>query len=232
MNKVKLLDLGLIDYKECWDFQSKLSAEIISNKRAGKGNDADVIHHYLIVCQHPHVYTLGKSGSESNLLLNQQEREEKEVSYYKINRGGDITYHGPGQIVVYPIFDLDLFFTDVHRYVRSLEDIIIKVLADYGIEAGKIKDYTGVWIDVDKDHKRKICAIGVHLSRWVTMHGLAFNVNTGLEMFNHIIPCGIQERDKTVTSMEKELGEKLNINEVKDKIINTFANKFEFEYLT
>lgn len=231
MNKVKLLDLGMVDYKECWDLQTKLNKEIILQKRAGLSSDNDTVNHYLILCQHPHVYTLGRSGSEENLLINEEERVDKKVSYYKINRGGDITYHGPGQIVAYPIFDLDLFFTDVHKYVRYLEEIIIKVLAEYNIEAGRIKEFTGVWLDKEPGGKRKICAIGVHLSRWVTMHGLAFNVNTGLEMFDHIIPCGIQDNDKSVTSLQQELGVKLDIDAVKDQIINAFSEQFEFEYL-
>ena len=230
MNRVKLLDLGLIDYKEAWDLQSKLNKEIVARKRNGDAGKPGSVDHYLIVCQHPHVYTLGRTGSEDNLLLNKTERAEKEVSYYKINRGGDITYHGPGQIVVYPIFNLDLFFTDVHKYVRFLEEVIIKVLSRYNIKAGRIEEFTGVWLGNGEGRKRKICAIGVHLSRWVSMHGLAFNVNTGLEMFNHIIPCGINDQDKTVTSLAKELGKKVDIEEIKSLIIKTFAEQFEYTY--
>jgi len=175
------------------------------------------------------VYTLGKSGSKENLLLSDADIQEKSIEFFKINRGGDITYHGPGQIVGYPIFDLDCFFTDVHKYVRYIEEAIILMLADYGIVGNRMKGFTGVWLDETKTlKKRKICAIGVHLSRWVTMHGFALNVNTDLTYFNHIIPCGIQDDDKEVTSMAKELGAAVDEQKVKEKIVHYFAELFNF----
>lgn len=177
------------------------------------------------------MYTLGKSGSLDHLLLNEQELDKEGFTFYKINRGGDITYHGPGQIVGYPIFDLDCFFTDVHKYVRYLEEAVIRTLRDYGIEGRREQGFTGVWLAAtDNQPKRKICAIGVHLSRWVTMHGFAFNVNTQLSHFENIIPCGINDDDKSVTSMSKELNKVIDIAEVKHKLKNHFAQLFEFEF--
>src|SRR5690606_19393859 len=182
---------------------------------------------FLVFTEHPHVYTLGKSGHEEYLLLDEVGLKEKEATFYKINRGGDITYHGPGQIVGYPILDLDNFFTDIHLYLRTLEEAIILTLADYGIAAGRYPGYTGVWLDADNEKARKICAMGVRASRWVTMHGFAFNVNADLGYFGHIVPCGIDDKD--VTSMERELGRKLDINEVKDKLKHHIASLFAME---
>jgi len=231
--QVLFRDLGLIDYKECWDYQEKLFQEIISKKVSNRNLIIDIrpetVSH-LLFCEHPHVYTLGKSGEEKNLLLNEKSLKEKNATYYKINRGGDITYHGPGQIIGYPILDLDNFFTDIHKYLRYLEETIILTLKDYGIESGRIEGLTGVWLDWKNPAKaRKICALGVRTSRWVTMHGFAFNVNSDLSYFNNIIPCGIQ--DKAVTSMQKELGRQLDINEVKGKVKKYFALVFECEVL-
>ena len=228
--QVQFHDLGLIDYKECWDYQEKLLQEIISQKTQNRNSPNSELRtpNYFLFCEHPHVYTLGKSGDEKNLLLNENSLKEKNATYYKINRGGDITYHGPGQIVGYPILDLDNFFTDIHKYLRYLEETIILTLKDYGIESGRIQGLTGVWLDWKNPAKaRKICALGVRTSRWVTMHGFAFNVNSDLSYFNNIIPCGIT--DKAVTSMNKELGREINIEEVKQKVKNHFSEVFECE---
>ena len=228
MQEVLFKDLGLIDYKEAWDFQEVLfKANVdakIENRRAEKVVTPTQSH--LIFCEHPHVYTLGKSGDETHLLLSEAMLKQKGATYYKINRGGDITYHGPGQIVGYPILDLDFFFTDIHKYLRYLEEMIILTLAEYGIEAGRYEGYTGVWIDADNALKaRKICAMGVRCSRWVTMHGFAFNINTNLDYFNNIVPCGIT--DKQVTSLQKELNREIDVNEVKEKLKKHFCNLFE-----
>ncbi|TAL61058.1 MAG: lipoyl(octanoyl) transferase LipB [Bacteroidetes bacterium] len=229
--QVLFKDLGLIDYKECWDYQELLFQEIISLKTQNRNSVSDsalTTPNYFLFCEHPHVYTLGKSGDEKNLLLNELQLESKNATYYKINRGGDITYHGPGQIVGYPILDLDNFFTDIHKYLRFLEEIIILTLKDYGIESGRVEGLTGVWLDRANPVKaRKICAIGVRTSRWVTMHGFAFNVNSDLSYFKNIIPCGIN--DKAVTSMSKELGRELNMEEVKQKVKKYFVQVFECE---
>ena len=218
--KVNFQQLGLIDYQEAWDYQEKLFHGIIDIKlknRELQEEEQALTPNYLLFCEHPHVYTLGKSGSEDNLLLNESGLKEKNAQYYKINRGGDITYHGPGQLVGYPILDLDNFFTDIHKYLRFMEEAIIMTLADYGVEAGRIEGLTGVWLDhVKKENPRKICAIGVKTSRWVTMHGFAFNVNAALDYFDNIIPCGIT--DKAVTSLDKELGRKMNFEEVSEKV--------------
>ncbi|MEO6883013.1 MAG: lipoyl(octanoyl) transferase LipB [Bacteroidia bacterium] len=233
MQKIIFQDLDLIDYKVCWDYQEKLFSETINQKIANRTppeSEQIPTKNYLLFCEHPHVYTLGKSGSENNFLLNAESLKQKNATYYKINRGGDITYHGPGQLVAYPILDLDTFFTDIHKYLRFLEDVIILTLAEYGIAAGRISGLTGVWLDVDNLAKaRKICAMGVRSSRWVTMHGLAFNVNTDLTYFNHIIPCGIS--DKAVTSLEKELGKKVDINEVKGKVKKHFSTLFQATFI-
>jgi lipoyl(octanoyl) transferase len=232
---VKFKDLGLISYQEAWDYQRNLHQQLVDVKlqnRALAEAAQPLIQqqNYLLFCEHPHVYTLGKTGNLEHLLLNEAELKAKEIEFFKINRGGDITYHGQGQIVGYPIFDLECFFTDVHKYVRFLEEAIIRTLAEYGIVADRIKDFTGVWIlPKDGSPKRKICAIGVHLSRWITMHGFAFNVNNDLKYFDYIIPCGIQEDDKTVTSLAKELGYSLDIEEVKDKIKSHFETLFEYD---
>ena len=229
--KVKFSDLGLIDYKECWDYQEKLFQKIISAKTRNRNLPAGSqlpTANYFLFCEHPHVYTLGKSGDEKHLLLNDTALKQKNATYYKINRGGDITYHGPGQIVGYPILDLDNFFTDIHKYLRLLEESIILTLQDYGIVAGRIEGLTGVWLDWKNPVKaRKICALGVRTSRWVTMHGFAFNVNSDLSYFNNIIPCGIT--DKAVTSMKKELGREINMEEVQQKIKKYFSQVFECE---
>ena len=234
MQKVQFRDLGLIDYKECWDYQEKLFNKIISVKTANRKVQetftqlAVQADNYLLFCEHPHVYTLGKSGSEANLLLNAKELKENDATYYKINRGGDITYHGPGQVVGYPILDLDNFFTDIHKYLRYLEEVIILTLAAYSIKAGRIKGLTGVWLDAEMPQKaRKICAFGVRTSRWVTMHGFAFNVNADLNYFNKIVPCGIP--DKAVTSLDKELDEKVDMEKMKQQIIKNFAEVFDCE---
>jgi lipoyl(octanoyl) transferase len=221
MNRdVKVIDLGLIDYKEAWDYQTQLFNEILKEKSEQKETK-----NFLLLCEHPNVYTLGKSGNEKNLLLPLDQLTDINATYYPINRGGDITYHGPGQVVVYPILDLDNFFTDIHKYMRFLEEAVIQTLAEFGIEGGRIKGMTGVWIDVDNS-PRKICAFGVKTSRWVTMHGLALNVNTDLGYFNNIVPCGIADKDKSVTSIEKETGHSVDIEKVKsflkDKILSLF----------
>jgi lipoyl(octanoyl) transferase len=231
--KVTFKDLGNIDYKEAWDYQESLFREIINKKLANRDlpdPENQFTGNYMLFCEHPHVFTLGKSGDESNLLINQEQLKERNISYYKINRGGDITYHGPGQLVVYPILNLDYFFTDIHRYMRTLEEAVILMLAEYGIVGERMKGLTGVWLDADHPGKaRKICAMGVRTSHWVTMHGIALNVNPDLRYFSLIIPCGIN--DKAVTSMEKELKHSLNMKEVKEKLKKHLAVAFELEYL-
>jgi lipoyl(octanoyl) transferase len=225
MQRVIFSDLGLIEYKQAWDLQEKLHAEVVNRKLAKRNGNIDEVKHYLLFCEHPHVYTLGRSGDEKNLLVDAEGLQKNEATFYKNNRGGDITYHGPGQIVGYPILDLDEFFTDIHKYLRYLEEAIIRTLAEYNIEAERIKGLTGVWIESDNPVKaRKICAFGVRCSRWVTMHGFAFNVNTDLKYFGNIIPCGIQ--DKAVTSLEKELGCRVDIDEVKERVKKHFAEVF------
>jgi len=229
--KVEFIHLGLKDYKEAWDFQEELFKETvnrkISNRKVAEEEQVET-KNYLIFCEHPHVYTLGKSGDENHLLANKEFLNKKKAAFYKINRGGDITYHGPGQIVGYPILDLDHFFTDIHKYLRLLEEGVIETLREYGIESGRIKGLAGVWLDWEDERKaRKICALGVKSSRWVTMHGFAFNINTNLEYFNYIIPCGI--RDKAVTSLEKEIGRKVDISEVEEKLKKYLATVFEME---
>jgi lipoyl(octanoyl) transferase len=248
-------DWGLMDYQQAWDRQEevfntvvKLKTEI-RNRQAATATDEqsvaalqvlhllhpatplieDITPNYLIFCEHPHVYTLGKSGKPEHLLLDEQGLKEKNATYYAINRGGDITYHGPGQIVSYPILDLDNFFTDIHLYLRTLEEAVILTLADYGLQAGRYPGYTGVWFDADNENARKICALGVRCSRWVTMHGLAFNVNPDLDYFNNIIPCGID--DKAVTSMQKELDRPVDINEVKKILKHHISVLFGMEIL-
>ncbi len=232
MKKVILQDLGEVDYAKAWDYQEKIFGGLLSEKsdnRKKEEQDKTVLQNYLLVCQHPHVYTLGKSGSEENLLINSLQLQEKKATFYKINRGGDITYHGPGQMVVYPIFDLDQFFTDIHKYLRFLEEAVILTLKEYGIESGRIDGSTGVWLDWDNPRARKICAMGVRASRWVTMHGLAFNLNSDLSYFNNIVPCGIT--DKAVTSLHLELGKPVDEEEVQEKLIRHLQNLFEFEII-
>lgn len=230
--KVNFINLDLVDYQAGWDYQEKLFAEIIDLKVANRNLEPENQHitpNYLLFCQHPHVYTLGKSGKIDHLLLNENQLAEKEATFYKINRGGDITYHGPGQLVGYPIIDLDNFFMDIHRYMRFLEESIIRTLAEYGIEAGRIDGLTGVWLDpIEQRNPRKICAMGVKSSRWVTMHGFALNVNTDLNYFQNIVPCGID--DKAVTSMALELNKMVDIQEVAEKVKKHFGELFEAEF--
>jgi len=228
MNKtVELQDLGLKDYKATWEFQEELFKRIVDAKIKNRREDANLeTHNYFLFVEHPHVYTLGKSGDMSNLLLNEEQLKAKGAAFYKVNRGGDITYHGPGQIVGYPILDLDNFFTDIHKYLRFLEEVIILTLAEYGLKAERSNGETGVWLDVDTPFARKICAMGVRASRWVTMHGFALNVNADLGYFDHMIPCGI--RGKAVTSLNVELGKKeIDVAEVKEKLLKHFTTLFE-----
>ena len=230
MPKVVFQDLGLIDYKEAWDYQEKQFNEILDVKKNNrKENRQDPTLSYLLFCEHPHVYTLGKSGDENNLLVNEDYLKSRGATFYKINRGGDITYHGPGQIVGYPILDLDHFFTDIHKYLRYLEEAVILTLADYGIKSTRSDGETGVWLDVGSERARKICALGVRSSRWVTMHGFAFNVNCDLSYFGNIIPCGIV--DKSVTSMQKELGKEVDMQEVQQKLKGHLKMLFDFQYV-
>lgn len=227
MNRnILLKDLSLKDYKETWNYQSQLLQKIVDTKISNRRNNlSDVTQNHFLFVEHPHVYTLGKSGDLSNLLLNEKQLEEKGATFYKINRGGDITYHGPGQIVGYPILDLENFFTDIHKYLRLLEETIILTIAEYGIKSSRSEGETGVWLDVGTPFARKICAMGIRSSRWVTMHGFALNANVNLGYFDNIIPCGI--RGKAVTSMEAELGKKVDVEEVKSKILKHFKKLFE-----
>ncbi|WP_283637326.1 lipoyl(octanoyl) transferase LipB [Aquaticitalea lipolytica] len=228
MNKsVEIQDLGFKDYKDTWDYQEQLFKSIVDTKIKNRREDAGIeTPNYFLFVEHPHVYTLGKSGDMSNMLLNEEQLTQKGATFYKINRGGDITYHGPGQIVGYPILDLDNFFTDIHKYLRFLEEMIILTLADYGLKAERSPGETGVWLDVGTPFARKICAMGVRASRWVTMHGFALNVNADLGYFDNIIPCGI--RGKAVTTLNNELGvEKVDEAEVKEKLLKHFALLFE-----
>ena len=224
-NTVFFEDLDVIDYKEAWDYQEKLFDRIVEQKVFNRNHpeDAASTNNYLLFCEHPHVYTLGKNGSENNLLVNMLELQQKEATYYKINRGGDITYHGPGQIVGYPILDLDNFSPDIHQYVANLEEAIVRTIAEYGLTGERMKGASGVWLDTDHPGKaRKICAIGIRSSRWVTMHGFAFNVNTDLSYFELINPCGFT--DKKATSMQAELGRPVPLGEVKDKVRDHLAS--------
>lgn len=225
--KVELQDLGVMDYKEAWEYQEKLFQHVLDIKIANRReNTTAETPNYLLLVAHPHVYTLGKSGDFANLLLTEKQLAEKNAVYYKVNRGGDITYHGPGQIVGYPILDLENFFTDIHKYLRLLEETMIMVLADYGLKGERSDGETGVWLDVGTPFARKICAMGVRASRWVTMHGFALNVNANLGYFDNIIPCGI--RGKGVTSLHAELGGVLlDEQEVKEKILKYFSELFE-----
>ncbi|MBB5440141.1 lipoyl(octanoyl) transferase [Pedobacter sp. AK017] len=226
--KVEFTDWGLIDYQEAWNRQEAVFEATVALKTQNRTNHTQLeTPNYLIFCEHPHVYTLGKSGHQENLLLDEQGLAGKNATYYKINRGGDITYHGPGQIVGYPILDLDNFFTDIHLYLRMLEEAVILTLADFGIAAGRYAGFTGVWLDADKDKARKICAMGVRCSRWVTMHGFAFNVNADLDYFKNIVPCGIDDKD--VTSMQRELGYVLDMELVKDRLKLHIASLFKME---
>jgi len=227
MNKeVSFEDLGFRDYKAVWDYQEQRFQEIldikIQNRRQGK---TDPTPNYFLFVEHPHVYTLGKSGDEGNLLVSGQQLTEKGAQFYRINRGGDITYHGPGQVVGYPILDLDNFFTDIHKYLRLLEEMIILTLSEYGLQGERSEGETGVWLEVGTPRARKICAMGVRASRWVTMHGFALNVNTDLSYFDLMIPCGI--RGKGVTSLSRELGRHIPMGEVKEKLKAHFFTLFE-----
>ncbi len=229
--KIQLQELGYKDYKETWDYQEELFREILDVKVKNRREDAGLeTPNYFLFVEHPHVYTLGKSGDMSNLLLNELQLSQKGATFYKINRGGDITYHGPGQIVGYPILDLDNFFTDIHKYLRFLEEMVILTLAEYGIVGTRSEGETGVWLDVGTPFARKICAMGVRASRWVTMHGFAFNVNADLGYFDNIIPCGI--KGKAVTSLNVELGkESISVEEVKEKLLKHFKTLFEAEWI-
>lgn len=232
--QVHFRHLGKIDYQEAWNYQEKVFAETVALKIANrKEEDKDLqpTNNHLLFCEHPHVYTLGKSGKESHLLLDEAGLKAHDATYYKINRGGDITYHGPGQLVGYPILDLDNFFTDIYKYLRFLEEAVMLTLRDYGIDGGRIPGLTGVWIDhLKQENPRKICALGVKSSRWVTMHGFALNVNTDLSYFDHIVPCGIS--DKAVTSMEKELGKKVDMQAVSATVLNHIGALFQMDIIS
>ena len=229
--KVEFRDLGLMDYQHAWDYQEELFAKTVARKIRNRNlpiAEQEATDNYLLFVEHPHVYTLGKSGKEENLLLDEAGLKSHHATYYKINRGGDITYHGPGQLVGYPLLDLDNFFTDIHKYLRLLEEAIILTLTEYGIEAGRIEGLTGVWLDhIAQKNPRKICAMGVKSSRWVTMHGFAFNINADLSYFGHIIPCGID--DKAVTSLNKELGKPIPMEQVKEKVKRHLSQLFEMD---
>ena len=228
---VHFKDLGVIDYKVAWDYQTALFKPIVDQKIFNRKNPEKKVltKNHLLFCEHPHVYTLGTSGSSSNLLASEQLLTARGASFYKINRGGDITYHGPGQLVAYPIFDLDYFFSDIHKYLRFLEESVILTLKEYGLIAGRIEGLTGVWVGVDDlKNARKICALGVKSSRWVTMHGIGFNVNTDLSYFDSIIPCGI--KDKKVTSLKNELNRTVDFKEVKQKLKDNLSAIFDYDY--
>ncbi len=226
--KLVVVDVGLMGYKEAWDLQTRLHGHLIENKRSGYQQSQN---HFLLLCEHPPVFTLGKSGKEDHLKLGEQDLAAHQIEYFKINRGGDITFHGPGQLVGYPILDLDLLFTDVHRYVRNLEEVILRVLKLYGIEGHRNDRYTGVWVKSDEVlyQAKKICAIGVHLSRWVTMHGFAFNINTDLHYFDHIIPCGIDDPDKSITTLARLVGKTVDLQQIKGEVALEFGNVFDLQ---
>lgn len=228
--QVRITRLGTMDYQQAWDYQEHLFAE----KLAIKSQNRDLavalqqpLSHDLLLVEHPHVYTLGKSGKESHLLLDEAGLKAKDAAYYKINRGGDITYHGPGQLVAYPILDLEQFKTDIHWYLRSLEEVVIQTIGEFGLKGERYPGYTGVWLEAETAAARKICAMGVRTSRWVTMHGLALNVNTQLDYFKHIVPCGID--DKAVASMAGEKAAELSFSEVEDVFLRQFSRVFDVE---
>lgn len=231
MNKnVFFQDLGMIDYKKAWEYQEKLFAKTLSVKSNNRvASSPSATDNYLLFCEHPHVYTLGKSGDKKNLLVTSQYLKNTSIDFYQINRGGDITYHGPGQITGYPILDLENFFTDINKYLRLLEEAIILTLKDYNIVGIRSKGETGVWIDQKKTISKKICALGVRSSRWITMHGFAFNINSDLSYFENIIPCGILH--KSVTSLEKEIGAPVDLNDVKKKLKIHLSSVFEMNLL-
>ncbi|KYG83311.1 lipoyl(octanoyl) transferase LipB [Roseivirga echinicomitans] len=232
---VEVINLGAEDYQRVWDYQETVFKKTvdrkIENRKLEKAELQTLTDNYLILCEHPHVYTLGKSGSMENLLLDEHGLEKHFAKFYRINRGGDITYHGPGQLVAYPIIDLENFFTDIHKYLRYLEEAVILTLREYGLNTGRIDGLTGVWVDFEEgaQNPRKICAMGVKTSRWVTMHGLALNVNTDLSYFGHIVPCGID--DKQVTSLNKELGHNVDMAEIQQKLIHHIAEVFQMDIL-
>ncbi|WP_027002940.1 lipoyl(octanoyl) transferase LipB [Hugenholtzia roseola] len=229
--KVEFQHLGLIPYQQAWEMQEDLLKKVVEIKRQNRQQvEKKPTPNYLLFCQHPHVYTLGKSGSLKNLLISESEMKEKGIAYFAINRGGDITYHGQGQLVGYPILDLDNFFQDLHKYMRFIEEAVIRLLADYGIAAGRYAGYTGVWIEPEiEERARKICAIGIRATQWVTMHGFAFNVNTDLNYFKNIIPCGIE--DKAVTSLAAELGREIELASVEARLKHHLAEVFEMELI-
>lgn len=227
MNQIYFKDLGTVPYKEAWDFQENLMKQKVSKKIDTANNE--VIQNHLLVCRHPHVYTLGMHGNQENLLLNSVALQEKGIEFYKTNRGGDITYHGPGQLVAYPILDLEQFGSSIKIYLRLLEEVIIKTISDFGIEAGRIDGVTGVWIDPENRNARKICAMGVRCSHWISLHGLALNVNTDLNYFKNIVPCGIT--DKGVTSIAVELGRVIDENEITEIFIEKFGEVFNSEII-
>lgn len=229
--RVQFEDWGRISYKEAWDRQTVLQKKLIDYKRNVRERAKDSPYHYFVLCEHPHVFTLGKSGSMDHLLMTQEELETENIEFFKINRGGDITYHGPGQIVGYPILDLEFFFTDVHRLVRTIEQAIINVLDEYGLKGERKKGFTGVWLSgTSVLPDRKICAIGIHLSRWVSLHGFAFNVSPDLSYFSRIIPCGISDENKAVTSLSLELNKEVDTSEVKEKVKRQFATLFNWDW--
>lgn len=235
---VQFLDLNRMEYQQAWDLQTELHAATVARKRANRelvkaGGAAGEQYHHLLFVEHPPVYTLGKSGSLDHLLLDEAQLAEQGFTFHKINRGGDITYHGPGQLVVYPIFDLDEFFTDVHKYVRYLEEVVIRTCADFGVYAERDPGFTGVWLPGDasrRQARRKICAIGVHLSRWTTLHGFAFNVRPNLTHFGNIVPCGINDADRAVTSLSVEVGRPIELEEVKPLVKGHFQDVFGFSW--
>ena len=234
MNKVIFEDLGNMPYSEAWAYQERLNEALVAEKVEKRLRDTiePAPTHHLLFVEHPHVYTLGKSGSENHLLLTEAQLVTKNIEFFKINRGGDITYHGFGQIVGYPIFDLDYFFNDVHKYVRLLEEAVMLTCAEFGLETYRESGYTGVWLPAtDAKPKRKICAIGVHMRRWITLHGFAFNVNTDLDFFKNIVPCGINEPDRDVTSLRAELGHDLDLDYVKSRVKHHLSVVFEYEYI-
>ncbi|MFZ6014656.1 MAG: lipoyl(octanoyl) transferase LipB [Bacteroidota bacterium] len=231
--KTRFINLGLKDYQEAWDYQVELFEKILTIKSANRAvaeGEQQLTQNHLIFCEHPHVFTLGKSGKEDNLLIKKEDLHTVRASYYHINRGGDITYHGPGQIVGYPVIDLENFFTDIHKYMRLLEEAVIQTLKTFGVAGGRIPGLTGVWIDPENEKEaRKICALGVKTSRWVTMHGFAFNINTDLRYFDYIVPCGID--DKAVTSLERELGRPQDLREVEMILQQKIGEQFGMEWL-
>lgn len=230
MPKVLFKDLGKVDYQEAWDHQKGIFENSVAKKLDMRDNEnpENGPENYFLYVEHPHVYTLGKSGSLDNLLLDEKGLEDKNATFYKINRGGDITYHGPGQLVGYPILDLDQFSPDINVYLRNIEEAVVRLCADYGVKGERFEKYTGVWVDPGTPQERKICAIGVKTSRWITMHGFALNVNTDLGYFGNIIPCGIVNKD--VTSLQRELGKEVDMDEVKAKLLKHFADIFDMQF--